>query len=201
MQATTRERVLDAAAELVGEGGTGALRVSALTRISGVSNGSVYHHFGAMQGVLLGLLQRVLAGYQRGLVAALDAHADDPSGGVRAAVAYHLAWTAAHPADARLLLEHRDLLAGPAGQEALRDDNREFLAVVSRWLAAQAEAGALPAIGLRTAHALVFAPAQEFAAAWLRGDETAPLTTQAERLGAAAWAGLQAAGPDLERPA
>lgn len=198
MEPSTRDRVLDAAAALVADGGTEALRVSALTAASGVSNGSVYHHFGAMQGVLLGLLQRALSRYQRGLIAALEAHADDPAGGIRAAVAHHLAWTEAHPADAALLLEHRDLLASAAGQAALHEDNRAFLAAVSDWLAAHGDAGAMPGVGVRTAHALVFAPAQEIAAAWLRGDDPAPPTTHAERLGAAAWAALQAAGPDPE---
>ncbi|MBY8850092.1 TetR/AcrR family transcriptional regulator [Saccharothrix sp. MB29] len=51
MRTTSRRAVLDAALELVAEGGLDAVTISALTARSGVSNGSVYHHFGSRSGL------------------------------------------------------------------------------------------------------------------------------------------------------
>ena len=48
----TRTAVLDAAAELFDARGYAAVSIGDLTAASGVSNGSIYHHFGAKDGVL-----------------------------------------------------------------------------------------------------------------------------------------------------
>ncbi len=59
--------VLDAAADLFDRRGFAAVSLNDLTAASGVSNGSIYHHFGAKEGVLAALVVDALAGYQDGL--------------------------------------------------------------------------------------------------------------------------------------
>src|SRR4051795_4617839 len=150
--------VLDAAADLFDRRGFAAVSINDLTAATGVSNGSIYHHFGAKDGVLAALVADALAGYQDGLLAGLDAHADDAAGGIRAAVAYELQWFVDRPRAARLVIAHRDAVAAsPAGPERLRAINRPFTRRVRAWLTRQAQAGALPAaVDLHLLHAIVF---------------------------------------------
>src|SRR3954469_25931279 len=133
--------VLARAADLFDRRGFAAVSINDLTAASGVSNGSIYHHFGAKDGVLAALVLDALAGYQGGLVAVLADHADDAAGGVRAAVAFELRWFEAQPRSARLIIAHRDAVgAGATGREPLTTINRAFSRRVRSWLERQTEA-------------------------------------------------------------
>src|SRR5690348_3112978 len=131
-----RAAVLDAAAQLFDTRGFAVVSIADLTAASGVSNGSIYHHFGAKEGVLAALVVDALAGYQDGLLATLDAHAGDAAAGIHAAVAFELAWFEHHRRAARLVIAHRDqVAASAAGAEPLRAINRPFARRVRAWLA------------------------------------------------------------------
>jgi AcrR family transcriptional regulator len=189
-----RAALLDAAARLFDTRGFAAVSIADLTAASGVSNGSIYHHFGAKEGVLAALVVDALAGYQDGLVAALDAHPGDPAAAVRGAVAFELAWFEAHPRAARLVIAHRDqVAASAAGGDRLRAINRPFTRRVRAWLARGHDTGAIPRdVDLTLLHALVFAPARELGSLWLAGRVKGRPSARAAALGDAAWAGLQA---------
>lgn len=62
--ADTRERVLASAADLAAREGFDTITTAKLSASSGVSNGSIYHHFGSKQGVLAALLAEIITGYQ-----------------------------------------------------------------------------------------------------------------------------------------
>src|SRR3954469_703229 len=187
----TRAAVLDAAAELFDARGYAAVSIADLTAATGVSHGSIYHHFGAKDGVLAALVADALAGYQDGLLAVLDAHAEDARGAIRAAVAYELQWFVDRPRAARLVAPHRDAVpASRAGRERLRAINRPFTRRVRAWLTRQVQAGALPAAAdLHPLPAIVFPPSPALASLWLAGRAKPRPATLATGLGDAAWAG------------
>jgi AcrR family transcriptional regulator len=196
MPPDARTAVLTAAAELFDARGFAAVSIGDLTAASGVSNGSIYHHFGAKDGVLAALVVDALAGYQRELLAVLDAHAGDAAGGVRAAVALELGWFERNPRAARLIIAHRDAVAAsPAGREPLRAANRAFTKRVRAWLDHHAAAGAIAPLDVDLLHAVVFAPARELASLWLAKRVKRRPTTFAAALGDAAWAALNALPP------
>lgn len=190
--ASTQERVLSVASTLAEERGFDALSIADLTHASGVSNGSIYHHFGSKEGVRAALLLDAVKDYQERLLAVLDEHPRDARGGVLDAVASHLRWTEEHARDARLLIEHRDTLAAGPGRDRLHKLNRHFLKRTSAWLQVQADAGRSARVPVDTAHAIVFAPAQEISRLWLTGRLKVSPATYADVLGDAAWAGLNA---------
>lgn len=59
MEKSPRVRLLDAALELLGEGGAGALTVRAAEARAGMPHGSVRHHFGDRRGLLAALFPRL----------------------------------------------------------------------------------------------------------------------------------------------
>lgn len=182
----TRAAVLAAAAALFDARGFAAVSIGDLTAASGVSNGSIYHHFGSKEGVLAEVVAGALEGYQQGLVAVLARHPGDGPGGVRAAVAFELGWFVEHPREARLVLTHRDAVAATG---RLRASNRAVLEAVGAW----AREAVGPGVDLDLLHAVVFSPARAIGALWATRRVKHDPTTYAARLGDAAWAGLRAA--------
>jgi AcrR family transcriptional regulator len=184
-----RAAVLDAAVRLFDARGYAAVSIGDLTAASGVSNGSIYHHFSSKEGVLATLVVGALAGYQQGLLAVFDAHPDDAPGGVRAAVAHELAWLERNPREARLILAHRDAVAAsPTGQEPLRAANRAFVRAGRAWLDRHPTTRG---IDINLLQAVAFAPARDLGALWLTKRLKTKPTTYAATLGDAAWAALQ----------
>lgn len=195
---TTREDILSSAADLIDARGFDGFSISDLTAASGVSNGSIYHHFGSKDAVLVELLVRAIGRYQDELLAVLDVHPTDAEAGVRSVVSFHLGWAEKHRSDAQLLLDHRDTANSPAARAVLQKLNRRFLAATSAWLDQRTQAGHLGPVDIETAHAIVFAPAQELTRLWLRGRLRGNPSDYAGALGAAAWAGLIAGGSATE---
>ncbi|MBJ7331119.1 MAG: TetR family transcriptional regulator [Solirubrobacteraceae bacterium] len=74
MEKSTKDRLLDAALELLGREGARAMTVRAVEEAAGVPHGSVRHHFGGQRGLLLALfdhLERVERPADGGLPAAV----------------------------------------------------------------------------------------------------------------------------------
>lgn len=182
--------MLDAAAEVVATAGVEALSISALHLGSGVSTGSIYHHFGSKDGVVAALIGRSYREWRRALEPELRRHEADPAAAIHAVIAQRLAWGEERRGEARLVLAHRgSLLADPwvTGPQKL-------VSTFDVWLRAQARAGSLAPLDARAALAVVFGPADDVLRAWLDAPEEPGPTAWADMLGAAAWAGLQAAG-------
>lgn len=190
MASSTAEKVLDTAQLLIDRHGYDGFSVADLVATSGVSNGSIYHHFGTKDGVLGELLLRAVEDYQDAILAVLDQHPDDPETGIRALVAAHLQWIENHPRQGRLLLEYRHVVTAEPYRCRLQEMNRVFLRRHESWLEEQFGAGRLPRVEVEAAHAIVFAPAQEVSRRWLtQRSATAPATFAAV-LGTAAWAAM-----------
>ncbi|WP_369026087.1 TetR/AcrR family transcriptional regulator [Qipengyuania sp. RANM35] len=74
----TRERVLEAATQLVLERGHEALAMKDLVELSGVSNGSIFHHFGSRDGVLEEIFKRERRAYLAYVSQCTLEHQGDP---------------------------------------------------------------------------------------------------------------------------
>lgn len=92
---TTRERILETARALIGDGDPETLNVADVVVGGEVSNGSVYHHFGSRQGLLDALAGEAWGGYRVELQRA--------RGDVADLVARQLEWIEGRPREARLL--------------------------------------------------------------------------------------------------
>jgi AcrR family transcriptional regulator len=97
-----RDRLLDAAVDLVCEAGPAGVTVAAVARAAGAPSGSVYHRFPSAAALLAAVWLRTLERFQDGFVAAASG---EPAERAAAAAARHVvAWCRGHPREARLLL-------------------------------------------------------------------------------------------------
>ncbi len=139
-----------------------------------------------------------LEGYQERTIGLYREHPDDPEACVKALVRLHLAWTEENPDRARMVARYRNpVMAGP-GRERLAASNACYFEESKRWMSTAAETGTMPRLSFNVLHALVFAPTQELAKHWLGDRLRKRPTDYAEAMGAAAWAGILAAGAALE---
>ncbi|WP_179118209.1 TetR/AcrR family transcriptional regulator [Saccharothrix sp. ALI-22-I] len=182
MRSTSQRAVLDAALALVDEGGLDAVTISALTARSGVSNGSVYHHFGSRAGLFAVLYGESFAHCVAAMTPALDV--GDAEKAVRAVVARYLEWVAAHPGRARLLYTAPST-ADPEVKAALFEP-------VARWFAARMAAGEVREIPLWALDPVVMGPAHECARRYLTGG--LDLTVAGDLVGDAVWAAVAPVG-------
>jgi AcrR family transcriptional regulator len=113
------DELLDAARDLIVEGGPRAAGIRAIAQRSGAPSGSLYHRFGSRDHLVAQAWLRAVRRFQAGFLTALDRA--DPRAGVANAVHWGVSFTLSNPADTRLLLDHsrKDLLdSEPAGSLA-----------------------------------------------------------------------------------
>jgi AcrR family transcriptional regulator len=154
------DELLDAARDLIVEGGPRAAGIRAIADRSGAPSGSIYHRFGSRDQLVAQAWLRAVRRFQAGFLTALD-H-DDPRTGVADAVRWAVLFTLDHPADTRLLLDHsrKDLLdAEPTG--ALAGDLVKVnapLALAIRTLAVRLYGAATQAAVERVTYAVIDLP-------------------------------------------
>ena len=139
----TRQRLLEAARDLIEQGGYGSASVAAIAEHAGVASGTVYRHFASKAELFVEVSRAVCAGEERAMIAAADAV---PAGAGAVARLEAVLGTFAERALRNPRLAWA-LLAEPVDQlvDAERLAYRErYAQVVARELQAAIEGGEIP---------------------------------------------------------
>jgi len=177
--------ILMAALDCFSTRGVNATTIEDIRAKSGASIGSIYHHFRSKENLAATLYVEGLRDYQAGLLRALR-RCRSAETGIRAVVAYHLAWIRRHANWARYLLQMREAGFMTAAEEAIRELNRAFLRDVDAWFAPYVRSGAVIRLPPGLFTAIVLGPAQMFARNWVAGRTSVTLEHAARVLGEAA---------------
>ncbi|MGW4024320.1 TetR/AcrR family transcriptional regulator [Streptomyces sp. NPDC005009] len=162
----TAEQLLDAALRVYGEAGEQGLTVSAVTAASGVSPGSLYHHFGSMDGLLTALLIRWLERLLDRMVTALE-QSDSARAGVHALVEAYLAFIRDHRDAGLLLHSSRADELGMRQAKQLRDAQEARLSPLSAWVSRHVESGEVAPLSVPLLESLVLGPVIGVSRRWL----------------------------------
>jgi AcrR family transcriptional regulator len=152
---TTRERLLDAARALFFSRGVEETSVAQICQTSGVSNGSLFHHFGSKEALALEIFLEVRRAYWIYVLDAMEACEQVPDA-AEASVRAAFAFQRENPEAFAFML---DTSAAPwvlRQTTALRDLNAAFADRALRWAAPHVMAGRLPALSVHTFGALIF---------------------------------------------
>ncbi len=154
-----RRQVLDAALACFEDKGVAATTIDDICRQSGLSVGSIYHHFSGKDDIGEQLVREALDDYRNGVVAALEG-GRDPRSSVRRLVRFHLDWVEARPGLTRLMLRWEDAhREAPSGHEHYR----EYSEAIGRWLRDEARAGRIRRMAPDLYSALLMGPLMEHA--------------------------------------
>lgn len=190
-------RLLDAALE-VHESDREAFTVQAVVAASGVSLGSLYHHFGNFDGLAAALYARCMAELLDAIIDPLE-RARTPKGGVRAVVVAYLGYVTKHPAQARFI--HASAYASylPPHAATIAATKTPRMTRMRNWLTPHVRAGTVTDLPDPLLEMLLIGPVAELSRRWLAGATDLDLTTAARVLPDRIWASVQ--GNPVARPA
>lgn len=187
----TVEHLLDAALRVYAEAGDQGLTVGALTRASGVSPGSLYHHFGSIDGLLNALLTRWLGRLLAELTGALEGTRTAHTG-IRALVGAYLGFVQTHR-DAALLLHSASAdRRGMADGKAIRDAQEARLSPLAQWAQGHVDSGELVPLAPPLIESLILGPVTAVARRWLSGIDDVDLDEAALLLPDRIWRAVAA---------
>lgn len=164
----TADLLLDAVLRVYAEKGEQGLTVGAITKASGVSLGSLYHHFGSLDGLVIAAEQRWLGKLLDALLTALLA-APTSRDGIEAVVRAYFAFIREHPDAARLIgSPYGDRQATRNGQEQ-RDTQKARVSALGLWIQPRVESGELAPLSQPLIETLVLGPIVAMSRRWLAG--------------------------------
>ena len=182
----TTHRLLDAA---LTTHEAGQFTVQAVLAESGVSLGSLYHHFGSFDGLAAALHARCLAELLDGVVAALE-RARTARTGVTAMATAYLSFVMEQPAKARFLYSSAPVAYRPAHAEVIAEAKLPRMARIQEWLAPHIAAGAIVDLTDPLTEMLLIGPVSELSRRWLSGADI-DLARAAKLLPPRIWAALR----------
>ncbi|MDA5144728.1 TetR/AcrR family transcriptional regulator [Streptomyces sp. AD681] len=189
----TSDLLLDAALRLYTESGEQGVTVTAVTRTSGVSLGSLYHHFGSLDGLLTALTERWTGRLLEQLVTALTG-AGTAREGIRAVVGAYLAFVRDHPGAALLVHSPRaDRRLMAQGRE-VRDAQQPTVSAMAGWIQPRIDAGEIAPLPMPLLETLVLGPVVAVARRRLSGVRDVDLDEAARILPERIWRSISADG-------
>lgn len=174
----TRAKVLDAV-DVLANGGIDGVTIDAISDRSGVSNGSIYHHFGSRAGALAAAAARAFEEAMSAAGEALDDRAAETC--ARDFVARYLIWVEHNP-DRAMLLYQAPLVVDLSDVQETK--TRAFAPVVS-WIRSRADE--VREIAPELLDPVAFGPVHETVRRWLASDRAIPLETVRAPLADAVW--------------
>ncbi|MFF6990595.1 TetR/AcrR family transcriptional regulator [Streptomyces sp. NPDC010273] len=135
-------------------------------KASGVSLGSLYHHFGSLDGLFDALTERWLSRLLGELIAAMHATRTARTG-IRAIVRTHLTFVREHRDAALLLHSARTDQRNMIRARHLRDTQEARLSVFAVWIRSHVDSGELAPLPLPLLESLVLGPLVGVVRRWL----------------------------------
>ncbi len=186
MTGDTKERILRAALECFTKHGVSGTRVSDIQEASGVSIGSIYHHFGDKEGIASALVEYGIASLNARILERLaTTSTDDPEAIIGAIVGASGYWGTDEPALASYVLHNRTQLH-PDKVAVVAETTLGLVDQLSA-LIEEAQGGSFKMPPAPIALALVLGPIQEYSRRWLTGRADTPPAEYVEVFAAAAW--------------
>ncbi|WP_367325873.1 TetR/AcrR family transcriptional regulator [Streptomyces sp. HUAS ZL42] len=182
----TARRLLAAALEVHEHKGPEGFTVQAVTATSGISLGSLYHHFGSFDGLAATLYARCMADLLDALITALE-RTRTARTGVRAVVVAYLQFAEEQPAKARFI--HASAYAGflPAHTTVVAAAKGPRIERLLTWLRPHVEAGRIVDLPDPLMEMLLIGPVAETARRRLAGDPTIDLQQACRALPERIW--------------
>jgi len=181
-----RQEILAAALSCFLEKGFPETSMKDVAARSGASNGSIYHHFGAKEGLARALYLSGIADYQAA-VAAGPAEEQDARRGVCSMVRAHFSWVEARPDWARFLTTMRHAAFMERADREMETLNRAWVEKIMAWHEGQVRAGELRPSSPVLFLSQVLGPCQELTRLWLAGAAKGRPSDYADELSRGAW--------------
>jgi len=173
----SRERILDAARELFVTEGYEHTTVSRIRTESGVSNGTLFHHFPTKEAILDALYTEAMKRLNRRFFAALEGPPPSLRELLRGLVDAILAFAVAEPDGARITYYLGPLSAESPSREELEKESAAVLIAVKANLQPFRDSGELKSVPDTALMSIIQGPAHLIAKYWLADPDQFPAPT------------------------
>ncbi|MCF6292863.1 MAG: TetR/AcrR family transcriptional regulator [Robiginitomaculum sp.] len=164
---TTRKKVLDAAYELYVERGLFGVSMKDICKTSGVSNGSVFHHFKSKDQIIVAVYVLERDAYWDAAVTALEDFGGSPPEAIGEAVKATLYYQEKFPKRHSFMIECGAYSRLEGLLEPVRALNTKFTERFIKWALPHIQEGTLKVISPELSAAFLFAPSQWIGRAWI----------------------------------
>ena len=180
--------------------GIAGTTIDMIREASGMSVGSLYHHFGNKDKIAAAVFIQGMREFAELLnsyllevenLAELDAN-DKVEQGIKAIVYANIDWISTNPDWARYVFHHRSVVSTAESGDKLASDMQVFLLKIITWFKPYAQQGSLRPVSIELLSSLITGPCHDYARHWLAGRYTTPLSEQREEFALAAWNAVKA---------
>ena len=182
----TRRAILKAALECFADRGFTETTLDDVRRRSGISIGSIYHHFGSKEQIGGALYLEGLRDYQQSTTSALRQSRDARSA-IRGIVISHLEWVQTNPAWSEYLFENRRAKFVAAIEVQIKQLNQGTFREWTSLLDQYQRRGEIMRLPLDVTVSILIGPAQQFARMWLGRRAGIDIAAATAPLADAAW--------------
>ncbi len=202
-QAKTSEKkrqILWVALQCFTEHGVAGTTIEMIREASGMSVGSLYHHFGNKDKIAAAVFiqgMREFAILLRSYLSAAEASDTKETTkkvelGVKAIVYANVDWMANNPDWARFVFQHRSIVTMAGSETKLSGDMQRFYQQLIAWFKPYAQKGILQPLPIELLSSLISGPCHDYARHWLAGRYRTPLAEHREQFAEAAWNAVKA---------
>ena len=186
LRKANKRHILDCALACFDELGLEATTIDVIRQRSQSSIGTIYHHFGNMEGLVAAIFLAALDDLQAHIGPAMEA-APDLRGAIEAMVRSYLAWVTEQPTLARFMFQARSLVASGEHKSELETRNKQRYGALIKRLAEAMENGVIRPLPKETYASLLIGQSENYCRAWLSGRVKGAPAEQAEVFAQAAW--------------
>lgn len=186
----SKQEILSAALRSFMEKGVKQTTIADIRDISGISVGSIYHHFENKDGIVAALFLSGVNSHSALQEKALD-KANSAEQGVKAVVLCYIDWINEHPDWARFIFRYRSLVEHSVKTEQEKEQHKAHFKRLKEWFQPYIQQGEIKRLPFEVYHALIIGPAQDFALRWLSGRTQTDLASHRELYAEAAWQAIK----------
>lgn len=185
-----RARILESALTCFLESGYEQTSVARICERSGVSNGTLFHHFPTKEAIADTLYLDAIADFQEGLWLLLSQRPRSLRKAVHGVISHQIEWIESNVDTARFVYTRGTLDGDSPGGTRLVEMNRKLADAYQEWLKPFIERGQVRPMSMLVLGAIVTGPTHAVARRWLARQLTSPLHDYVDELAVAAAAAL-----------
>lgn len=170
-----------AAKRLFSQSGYDAVSTAEIRQAAGMSNGSLFHHFGNKEGIAVAVFVNLVRTYQTEIGEKL-APTRQAANGIEAFIRAHNLWIERDPDGARILFNGHHPNWSDEALKKIRAENRTFGMALAEWKSNLEDKHLLQNWSLALILATLVGPTQVMCRAWLSGQSKVPPSENIENL-------------------
>lgn len=182
----SKREILSGALNCFMEKGVESTTIADIRDISGISVGSIYHHFGNKEGIVVALFLTGMNDHSKIQEQALN-EAKSAEEGVKTIVRCYINWINENPDWARFVFRYRSLVENSEQSDQNEDQKKAHFRRLRDFFTPYFENQEIQRLPFEVYHSLIIGPAQDFALRWLAGKTKGALIDYRELYAEAAW--------------